>query len=69
MRGYVEAGLYERAREVARILSEEEGARLRDACALGPESKPADFDAALSYAVSAAASLKATARRRGRSSS
>lgn len=63
MRGYVEAGLYEQAREVARILSEEEGARaFATLAALGPESKPADFDAALSYAVSAAASLESDSK-------
>lgn len=56
---YADAGLHERAREAAGMLSDEEGARaFATLNALGHESKPEEFEAALSGAVAAAASIE-----------
>ena len=59
VRAYADAKFYEQARDAARALSDEEGERaFATLAALGPESKPADLDAALSDAVEAAVSLE-----------
>jgi tetratricopeptide (TPR) repeat protein len=58
VRSYTGAKLYEQAREAASALSDEEGARaFATLVALSPESKPADFEVALSNAAGATLSL------------